>query len=137
MSITYIEKGIGLHNTIIAAGHWLAQINGVWTSDNDAAVQLIINNYNYLPDYQAIGIASIKATGLAKINALFPAITSIDQIQFFAEFWLSIASAARSPTANFTAVINIYTAAKNGIAAVQAASTTTGVDAAVAAVAWP
>lgn len=45
MAITYHEKGIGLHQAIVAAGHWLAQIDGVWRSDNYAAVQSIIDAY--------------------------------------------------------------------------------------------
>lgn len=43
--INYTEKGIGLHEAIQAAGHWLAQHDGVWVSDNDVAVQAIIDGY--------------------------------------------------------------------------------------------
>lgn len=50
MTITYVEKGIGMHEAINAAGHWLEQrFNGgvgTWVSDNDAAVQAIINSYD-------------------------------------------------------------------------------------------
>jgi hypothetical protein len=45
MTINYIEKGIGLHQAIAAAGHAFAQIDGVWTSSDDAAVQAIIDAY--------------------------------------------------------------------------------------------
>lgn len=43
--IRYTEKGYGLHLAIQAAGHWLMQIDGVWKSDDDEAVQTIIDNY--------------------------------------------------------------------------------------------
>lgn len=43
--ITYIEKGYGLHETISAAGHWLAQSGGEWRSSDDVAVQAIIDSY--------------------------------------------------------------------------------------------
>lgn len=44
--INYIEKGYGLHLAIYAAGHWLKQIDGKWVSDNDEAVQAIIDAYD-------------------------------------------------------------------------------------------
>jgi hypothetical protein len=43
--INYIEKGYGLHEEIERQGYTLAQIDGVWVSSNDEAVQLIIDNY--------------------------------------------------------------------------------------------
>jgi hypothetical protein len=43
--INYIEKGYGLHEEIERQGHTLAQIDGVWVSSDDKAVQSIIDNY--------------------------------------------------------------------------------------------
>ena len=43
--ITYIEKGMGLHAAIRAAGHWLVERDGVWISSDDTAVQAIIDGY--------------------------------------------------------------------------------------------
>ncbi len=43
--INYTEKGFGLHQAIAAAGYTLAQHNGIWESNNDAAVQPIIDGY--------------------------------------------------------------------------------------------
>ena len=43
--VTYAEFGLGLHQAVVAAGHWLAEIGGVWTADNPIAVQAIINGY--------------------------------------------------------------------------------------------
>lgn len=45
MSISYTEKGYGMHVAIEAAGHWLACDNGTWVSDDDGAVQAIIDAY--------------------------------------------------------------------------------------------
>jgi hypothetical protein len=137
MSVTYIEKGIGLWKAIRAAGHDLFSKDGVYTSTNDAAVQAIINSYDALPDQKAVAIVGVKATALAKMQTIFPALADIDTVNLVAELWLSVAPAARSPTANMTKVINVYTAAKNGIANVNAATDKPGVDAAVAAIAWP
>lgn len=45
MTIQYTEKGFGLHRAISDAGHWLRQVDGVWLSSDDAAVQAIIDGY--------------------------------------------------------------------------------------------
>jgi hypothetical protein len=45
MAVTYIEKGPGLFAAIAAAGLSLAQVNRVWVSSNDAAVQPFIDAY--------------------------------------------------------------------------------------------
>lgn len=132
--ITYTEKA-GLHQAVNAAGHWLEQRDGVWRSSDDTAVQAIIDAYTPLAYQKAERIAAIKADGLARINATFPAIESLDQIAFYAEFWSSIAPAARAATAPFQKVINIYTAAKNAITSVNAATTKAQIDA--VAPAWP
>lgn len=43
--INYAEKGAGLHTAITAAGHTLDQRDGEWVSNDDAAVQAIIDGY--------------------------------------------------------------------------------------------
>lgn len=49
MPITFPDPGVlqynGIHRAIADAGYALAQVNGVWTADNEAAVQAIINGY--------------------------------------------------------------------------------------------
>ena len=47
--INYIEKGHGLHEAIGDAGHKLWHEDRVWRSTNDAVVQSIIDNYDYVP----------------------------------------------------------------------------------------
>jgi hypothetical protein len=46
MTINYIEKGKYLHQAIGEAGYTLIQIDGVLFSDNDDAVQAIIDSFN-------------------------------------------------------------------------------------------
>lgn len=46
MAIQYTEKGIGLHEKISKLGYRLVEANGAWTSDDDLAVQAIINAYS-------------------------------------------------------------------------------------------
>lgn len=58
--INYIEKGIALHKLINDSGYTLSQVDGVWISDNDEAVQAIIDSYDPLPKAQAEAIAQIK-----------------------------------------------------------------------------
>jgi len=45
MMINYVEKGIGLHKAVAAAGYLLEERDGVWVSNDDAAVQAIIDAY--------------------------------------------------------------------------------------------
>lgn len=50
MAINYIEKGRFLHDEISAQGFQLYQNDaGVWISDNDIAVQAIIDTFDPLP----------------------------------------------------------------------------------------
>jgi hypothetical protein len=49
MPINYIEKGTDLHQAIGEAGYRLIQIDGVLFSNNDDAVQAIIDSFNPLP----------------------------------------------------------------------------------------
>lgn len=135
MPINYVEKGYRLHAAVRAAGHSLWEENGVWKSSNDAFVQDIINNYDGFADYKADRIAAIKADGLARIQAVFPAINSFDELALVREMYLSIAAAARIPTSNWQRMIDIYTAGRNAATAVNNATTKQQVDAVIPA--WP
>ena len=133
--INYTEKGRHLHEAIRKAGHWLREENGQWVSSDDVAVQAIINAYDPLPDYKTERVAAIKAEGLDRIQAVFPAINSFDELALVRELFLSILPAARSPTANWQRMIDIYTAGRNAITAVNSATTQAQVDA--VSPAWP
>jgi hypothetical protein len=137
--ISYIEKGVGLHAAIAAAGHRLEQRDGIWVSDDDIAVQAIIDSYDALLDIKSDKIAAIKAEGLRRLQLIFPAIDSVDEIKLIGELWQSIAQAARSPTASMTKVINTYQAAVAAIAVVNGYVTAAEVNAynPLTSPAWP
>lgn len=73
MSINYTEKGEGQHAAIRAAGHWLEQRDGVWVSDDDVAVQAIMDSYDPLPPAKAAKLAEIRAEAGRRILAAYPA----------------------------------------------------------------
>ncbi len=60
-------------------------------------------------------VDEIKAEALTRIQAVIPELNTFDEIQFYREFWLSIAPAARNPTVNFQQVIDIYGAGRDAI----------------------
>jgi hypothetical protein len=71
MSIAYREQGPGLHLAIEESGHSLVNLDGVWVSDDDVAVQRIIDNYVPLTVRrmeervrQAAEFGAVVATGL-------------------------------------------------------------------------
>ncbi len=127
MAITYIEKGIGLHKAINDAGYSMHKLDNVFISDNDIAVQAIIDAYDELPDAKAIKKLELKNEGLSRIQLLFPSISDFDELALVREQWLSMASAARSPTVNFQKMIDIYSAGLSGISAINALTTVTDV----------
>ena len=135
--ITYTEKGARLHTLVQDSGHFLKQVDGVWVSDDDTAVQTIIDAYDQLPDYKADAVQSVKDTALSKMQTLFPALSDIDTVNLVAELWQSLKPASRDATTDFQLVIDIYTTAKSGIQSVNAAIDVAGVDAAVAGIIWP
>lgn len=68
-------------------------------------------------------VKEVKAEGLSRINAVMPALETFDQVELVRELWLSIAPAARQPTADLTTITNIYSAGRNAVAAVKALTT--------------
>ena len=127
--INYIEKGIGLHEAIGDAGYRLQQINGVWVSDNDIAVQLIIDAYNHLPDVKINKLDELKAEGLVRIQLIFPAIGNWDVLDLEYERWLSIVPAARQPPPNYQSMIDIYQTGRNAAQIINARSDVANVQA--------
>lgn len=72
MAIRYIEKGPGLHHEIGRQEYNLERRDGVWVSDNDAAVQAIIDSYDPLPPYRAEKIEEIKKEANRRILQIAP-----------------------------------------------------------------
>lgn len=75
MTLRYIEKGAGLHNAIAAAGHALAQVDGVWQCSNEAAVQAIIDSYT-LDKAKAEKCGSVSAHAKALRDMVVAAISA-------------------------------------------------------------
>lgn len=68
--IRYTEKGFGLHEAIAEAGHWLMEVDGVWQSSDDRAVQEIIDTFDpaaYLPDLTRPQFAYLLGLGLGDV----------------------------------------------------------------------
>jgi hypothetical protein len=128
MSILYTEKGRWLHEAIADAGLTLWRENGVWMTDsNEAAVQAFIDAFDPLPYVKDEKKTELKAEGLMRIQAIMPAISDFDMLEFMREFWLSIAPAARSPTTSFTQIIDIYQAGRDAIAVINGLGTVSAV----------
>ena len=90
--ISYTEKGIGMHEAIIAAGHWLERRDEVWVSDNDTAVQAIIDSYVETPfvppqvDMRQARLALLGAGLLDKVTAAIAALPA-QQAAVFNIWW--------------------------------------------------
>lgn len=137
--ITYNDKHGHIMREIERSGHTLYSVNRVWVSSDDVAVQAIIDNYDTLPDHKASKNGEIKEEALLRINSVFPAIASIDDMQLISELWKSVVGGAKSPTTDMQAAIDIYTAARNAITEVSAMDNldaVIGYDAATSP-AWP
>jgi hypothetical protein len=80
-------------------------------------------------------IAVIKADGLARTQAVFPAISDYDLLRLVVDIMTSIVPAARQLTGNMTKAQQIWTAGQNAIASVNAATTAAEVGAVTPA--WP
>lgn len=80
-------------------------------------------------------IAELKAAGVARMQARFPAIADFDTAALVRQIVLSIAPAARALTADIAWLGTVWQAGADGVAAVRAATTVAAVDAVT--VAWP
>ena len=64
--IRYIEKGHWLHKHIASKGYNLEQLDRVWVSSNDKAVQEIIDTFDPLPYAVIDALALVKEASAAK-----------------------------------------------------------------------
>lgn len=84
-------------------------------------------------------IQELKAEGLSRIQAAIPGIAGWDHLGLVREQWLSIASAARSATADFQLVIDVYQAGRAAVSDIGALTAVTAIDGydVVADPSWP
>ena len=80
-------------------------------------------------------LQQIKTTGLERMQTRFPALQTFDTVQLLREVFLSVAVAARAPTADMAWLGQTYDAGKTAADQVLAATTIPQVDAVVPA--WP
>lgn len=123
--IDYLEKA-GLQEALEAVGITLKEkfdVSGVGTwivspAARAAEAQIFIDAYDELPSLKSLKIQEVKQEGLNRINQIFPAISSFDELQLVREQYLSINAAARSPTADFQSAIDVYTAGRDAISVI-------------------
>lgn len=136
-----LPNKVGLLDFLRAQGWSMRVRDGVWIArtalgaQDDAALQVAIAAYNELPAIKAVKIAAIKLDGFARVQAVYPAITSFDALQLVSDIIQSVAPAARQLTADMTKAAAIWNAGKAAIAAVNAAAT--AADVAAVTPSWP
>ena len=83
--INYTEKGWGLHAAIRDAGHRLSRKDGVFVSDDDVAVQAIIDNYDELAEAKKHARARVKQVAAEKVSEIYTFIDpeSTDIVSFY------------------------------------------------------
>lgn len=69
--ITYIEKGAGLHSHIAENGFSLEQIDGVWISSDDLAVQVLIDDYDPLTPAKLEAKARLTEQAEKSLSAIY------------------------------------------------------------------
>lgn len=148
MAITFPDPDIlqynGIHAAINAAGYSLAQINGVWTASgpgtpaaNEAAVQAIINGYNFVAELKKIRRAEIKKERSNRYYISYPPeLTVPDEfledthkdlfgnvIEVALDLWSSINAGSKSANSGWQKVLDIRAAARTALTTLNAATT--------------
>ena len=106
-----------------------------WTWNGSAQSPAFTAPTETVAEAKARRTAEIRAEGLRRIQAVFPAVDGFDALKLVREQMLSIAPGARQFTADMQSVVDIYQAGAVGLAAVQAAATLAQVQAVT--VNWP
>jgi len=147
--INWIEKGVGMLSAIHGAGYYVYSLDGIHLgrrldgapflqSDEDAVNALIIA-YDQLPDAKALKIQELKDEAVPRAQAYLDFIDSFDTLLYNREVFLSIAVAARTPTANMTGVQDVTTAGVNAAGVINGLASVAAVEAydVVNDPAWP
>ena len=85
MSINYTEKGVRFHEYLARLGHKIRQRNSEYLSDDDVAVQALLDNYDPLPEAKADARDRVKQKAAELINDIYPHIDPVatDVIGFY------------------------------------------------------
>jgi len=117
---------MGLHTAIHDAGYSIEQRgDGNFYSNNDIAVQAIIDAYDAIPATKKDKRKELNQEGLRRIQLIFPAIKDFDDLDLLAEHYLSIDSTARKPTVKFQKLIATRQARNQARQAINALTTVT------------
>jgi hypothetical protein len=134
--ISYVEKGIGLHEAIVAAGHWLFEKDGVWISSDDVAVQAIIDSYDSLPHAKKERVRQIREEAVGRSSRrIWAGVRDYDDLRMLRDLYesVNIVGATRKP--RMDDLVAMHDAVEQALTEVQAATTVAQVRAVV--VNWP
>ena len=125
MSIVWTSKP-GLQAYLNENGYYTVRQDGVFNSfriadnasgpDIDTAVQALIDGYDPIDFVKTEKGDEIKQEALARVNSIFPSISSLDELKLEQERWLSLAPVGIQPTPDYQKAIDIYVAAINAVA---------------------
>lgn len=160
MAITFPDTDIlqynGIHAAIAEAGYLLSQVNGVWTAggpgtppENEAAVQAIINGYNFVAELKKLRRAEIKKERTNRYYLQYPPELAVPDeyleethkdlfgnvIEVALDIWASVNNNSKSANSGWQKILDIRAAAKTALSAVNAA--TTKQDVLAVTVNWP
>jgi len=107
MTITYQEKGPWMHDEIARQGHWIRQRGSVFESNDDIAVQAIIDSFDPLPYAKVDKIAELKREAANRANSIYGFLSGEDEetepsdvgafMNFAIDNYNNIKSNARNP----------------------------------------
>ena len=118
MGVNYVERGYGLHEAVRAAGHRLEHVNGIWISDDDAAVQAIIDVYDPVPYAKRKKIVELGNEALRRVSLVFEEVNTREELEVIAHTILSITPAARQLTSKMQSLMNHMTVLRAGVATI-------------------
>lgn len=107
MTITYTEKGAGLHQRIADAGFFLSEVDGAWIADDPVAVQALIDGYT-LADCAAWQCAAVDAHATRLRDAAVAGVSPAEMASWSikraeAAAWNARANDADAPTLSLEA----------------------------------
>jgi len=133
-----VESRIAVEQ-VEAAGLEFVWVDNVPTSNDEIAAQAVIDSIDYVGLAKVEKIVELKAEGLARLQAVHPAIENFDTLQLVSDIIQSILPAARNLTADMTSLSATYQAGLAARTAINSLTTVSEVDAydVVNSPSWP
>jgi len=101
---------------------------GLSDANTQITVQSIVDSFNPIPLTKKDKRKELNVEGLLRIQLIFPAISDFDELDLVREQFLSLAPAARSPTAKFQKLIDTVQARNQARKAINALTTVTDIN---------